>query len=210
MYEQIKPWAEHRGDVTLIGGWAVYELVAPPYRMQSRDIDLIMHNGPALEAFQLELPKWGLKWREKGRNRFSDCHLKEDPDKNIVVDVFKDHHFAERVFKGIKARGGVGVKSAGGHGFLPGVEWMIADKIQTIPKRVRDRSLKQAKDLLDIHALVFHNLQQKTPRDLLKTASDASRSEAARYIQPSLELRPQNQEELEGLRLWLDQSIDEV
>jgi hypothetical protein len=40
LYEAIKAWAEPRHDITLIGGWAVYELVAEPYGMQSRDVDI--------------------------------------------------------------------------------------------------------------------------------------------------------------------------
>lgn len=45
------------------------------------------------------------------------------------------------------------VKSAGGHGFLPSLIYMI----HTIPKRQRDCNSKQAKNLLDLHGLVFHN-----------------------------------------------------
>ena len=37
LYDEVKAWATARGDVTIVGDWAVHELVAQDYRMQSRD-----------------------------------------------------------------------------------------------------------------------------------------------------------------------------
>lgn len=203
LYETIGPWAKHRSDVTLIGGWAVYELVNPARAMQSRDIDLIFHNQAALLAFDQRLPEWGLAWRTHGRNRFNDCHLADDPEKNIVVDVFLDHPFEQRLFKGRKAAMGLAIKSADGNGYLPRLDYMIHDKVTTVPLRQRDRVSKQAKDLLDIHALVFHNRAGTPPMELLQSASLAGRRRAAEALPGAMDLRPQNRVELEEVSRWL-------
>lgn len=94
LYDAISRWAQPRGDITLLGGWAVHELVKPGRAMQSRDIDIIFHDNDALLAFDQAMPAWNLQWRTHGRNRFNDCHLMDDPTRTIVVDVFLDHPFA--------------------------------------------------------------------------------------------------------------------
>lgn len=203
LYERIKSWATDRTDVTLVGGWAVYELVAEPYGMLSRDVDLIMHDQEALTAFSQMLPGWNLRWRTKGRNRFNDCQEIDDPQKTIVVDVFKDHAFDENLFTGIRVQRGVLIKSAAGQPFIPSLDYVLRDKIETIPVRVQDVADKRAKDLLDVHALIFHNRERRGPRDLLNAVGTEARRRAAELVPDALEYRRQNRQELEDVREWL-------
>lgn len=203
LYEEIRSWAQPRIDVTLIGGWAVYELVAEPHGMQSRDVDLIMHDHEALTAFNQMLPEWNLKWRQRGRNRFNDCHEIDDPEKTIVVDVFKDHAFEENLFTGLRVQRGVLIKSAAGQPFIPSLDYLLHDKLETVPARLRDVEDKRAKDLLDVHALVFHNREERHPQDLLKVVDGEARRRAAEFVEDAMRFRPQNREEFESVNDWL-------
>lgn len=67
LYRATRTWAEERRDVTIIGGWAVYEMVEEGHAMQSRDVDLVLHSEEALRDLLSLLPKWDLKLRRSGR-----------------------------------------------------------------------------------------------------------------------------------------------
>lgn len=203
LYETIKAWAEPRGSVTLIGGWAVYELVAPTRRMQSRDVDLVFHDRETLQEFDRRLASWNLQWREHGRNRFNDCHLRDDPRKSIVVDAWKASAFEDALFRGIRGRRGVAIKVVPSRSFLPGLSWLLQDKVETVPRRARDRLDKQAKDLLDVYALVFHNLDRADPYRLATYVPVHARRAAAGHVEGVKRHRPQNAEELDTVRDWL-------
>lgn len=143
--------------VTLIGGWAVYMRVKPGQAQQSRDIDLVFHDDDTLRSFSGDLRKWNLQWRTYGRNRFNDCHLIGDDPANVRVDVMKSHDFEDSVFRGRRSRAGNMVKTLPTRAWLPEVHFLVQDKLETVPKRIRDRDDKGLKDLVDIHNLVFHN-----------------------------------------------------
>lgn len=115
--------------------------------MQSRDVDLVFHDRETLQEFDRRLASWNLQWREHGRNRFNDCHLRDDPRKSTVVDAWKASGFEEAVFRGVRGRRGVAIKAVPGRSLLPGLPWLLQDKVETVPRRVRDRVDKQTKDL---------------------------------------------------------------
>jgi hypothetical protein len=140
LFDEVSAWGSKRGDVTLIGGWAVHELVNPMFAQQSRDVDLVMHTQDALMAFDALLPQLGLQWRAKGRNTFNDCHIMGDAAHEIVVDVFKGTDFPDVIFRGLKARRGLIVKPWPERTFLPKVASLVRDKLETIPNRQRDVS----------------------------------------------------------------------
>lgn len=181
LYEQIRPWVWGRSDVTLIGGWAVFELVDPDHALQSRDVDLVMHTMEALTEFNRSMKEWGLVWRRWGRTRFNDCIMRDDPKKEIVVDVLQGNDFRHSFFGGHRMWGVETVKRVKSEGPLPSLEWLINDKLATIPKRTRDAEDKRLKDFIDVHNLVFFNRTGISPRQLHRTARDLDRT--SRYLE---------------------------
>lgn len=138
LYEQIRPWVWGRRDVTLIGGWAMFELVDPDRAQQSRDVDLVMQSRDALFDFARQMDTWGLIWRRRGRTTFNDCVLRNDPKRQIVVDVLLRRELPNVMFGGPRMRGVPTVKRVESEGPLPSLEWLIADKLATVPRRTRD------------------------------------------------------------------------
>lgn len=181
LYENIRDWA-HRGGVTLVGGWAIYEQVDPVVAQQSRDIDIIIHNKQTLMDFNNRLHQWNLQWRKKGRNTFNDCHLIDDEPKNIYVDVFKATNFDESLLGGPRVPKASMVKTPPTNEWLPSVAYLVRDKLSTLPLRNRDREEKQLKDFLDLHNLVFHNRAGTSARDLAE-ANQNGRGRALEHLE---------------------------
>lgn len=180
LYEDIRTWGQG-GGVTLIGGWAVHERVDPLVAQQSRDVDLVIHDETTLLAFDQRLKGWGLQWRRHGRNRFNDCHLIDDESRTIRVDVFKASPFEERLFKGPRMHGAPLVKRIPTTDWLPSVEFLILDKLSTIPLRLRDRDDKRLKDFIDLHNLAFHNRDGISARTLAE-ATTAGRAGVLEFL----------------------------
>ena len=83
------------------------------------------------------------------------------------------------------------------------MQWMVADKVATLPERMRDAIDKRTKDFLDLYGLVFHNLQCIHPRDLLAVSSSQSKARAAAHLPASRNWQPKYAEELDAIGDWL-------
>lgn len=201
LYQQVRGWAEDRGGITLIGGWAVYELVEPLRAQRSRDLDLVLHTADTLHAFSARLPEWGLTWRSSGRSRFKDCHFRDDEDRRIMVDVFTTRPFAKGLF-GRQAN--TNLKDAAGQGFIPGLDYLLRDKVATVPLRQgRDAERKQLKDCLDIYNLVFYNEEGRLPGELRSVVPLSARRAAKGEADRLIERFPDHREPLAVLVDWL-------
>lgn len=199
LYERIRAWGSARSGVTLIGGWAVYELVRPGLAQQSRDVDLVLHNEETLLDFDQRLPEWGLQWRRRGRTTFMDCHFIEDPNREIVVDIFTTGPFGQHFFSTLA---GSNLKDAAGQGFVPTLPYLLLDKVRTVPLRHdRDASRKQLKDLLDVGNLAFRNREGIEPAALAQVVPHAARLKAAGIAK-------QLRKEFPPFRSQLDEAID--
>ena len=198
LYAQIRSWAAIRGDVSIVGGWPVYELVQHDYRMQSRDTDIVLQSPASLTDLLAHLPAWGLELRRKGRRVFPDCTLKGK--REIVLDILTDGTFdATDIF----GRSPILVKAVPKGTLIPSLAWMVADKVATIPERVRDAVDKRTKDFLDLYGLVFRNLTRVHPRDLLRAAPAAARDRAATFLPASSAWQPKYGSELDAIGQWL-------
>jgi hypothetical protein len=210
LYDRIRVWGLEHGGVTLIGGWAVYEHVQSLKAQQSRDVDLIIHNRETLMDFDQKLKSWGLQWRSIGRTRFNDCHLIGDAPMNIRVDIFKDSAFEENLLGGPKMRGDGFIKKSPTAAWLPTVEHLIRDKLETIPKRDRDREDKRLKDFIDIHNLAFFNKAGLSARDLAEALSP-NRKKVLQFLESARQHDLNNRgrsysNELATLEEWLHSS----
>lgn len=78
LYRAVRAWAKERGEVSVIGGWLVYEHVDPGHAQRSRDVDIALHSEDALQDAMRHLPGWGLVLRRKGRSTFPDAHFKDE------------------------------------------------------------------------------------------------------------------------------------
>lgn len=203
LYEKVKVWAARRNDVTIIGGLAVWELVTPQVRMRSRDIDIVLHTQQALQAFQTQFPAWGIKWRRKGRTTYKECIFIDAPPGPPVIDVFTtDADIGHSLFT--MNRSDNVLPSLAGQGFLPRLTTLLSLKIRAIPDRSgADAEDKRAKDLLDVHRIVFHNLAGVPPQDLLVAAGLADREKAASNVPAAKKRMPAYAREYDEVRAWL-------
>ena len=203
LYQQIRAWAIARGDVSLIGGWAVYEHVAPGKAKQSRDVDIVLHSEAALNDLVLRIGGWNLAWRPAGRKlRFPDAHFKDEDPLVFRLDVFTSQSNA--TWDSLFGRQGAGNIKACPSTYLPSLEWLISDKLQTVHlRRGADARDKQAKDLIDTHHLVFHNKGNFTPGSLAIHVAEVLRRHAMRHIAEAVATRPEYEEELQQLENWL-------
>lgn len=203
LWERVKTWASPRDDVTALGGWAVYECVDPDLAQQSKDVDLLLHSQAALDGFRKLMPECDLVWRRKGRTTFKDCHFKDDPKRRIVVDIFTtDPSIGATLFD---MQSGTNLKPARYEGFLPNVEFLLRDKIETIPLRSGwdDPSAKRLKDLLDVRLLVYHNRARRPSSNLRDRIPAETRRLAAEHVGPLSEAFPDYHEELAQVGRWL-------
>lgn len=201
LYRAIRAWAEPTGRVTLIGGWAVFERVDRVAAMESRDVDLILHDEATLRAFDARLRDWDLQWGTSAKGVPMECHRVGDAKKEILVDVFTPEplpaFFRGHALDNVKAPPPDG-------GFLPSVEWLLQDKVATVPLRQgREAYDKKAKDLVDIRNLVFHNSAGTSPMELMRLVPFRLRKQAAQSVPVALAHRPQFENELLEARAWL-------
>lgn len=203
LYEQVKAWGLEAGEVTVIGGWAVYEHVEPTRAQRSRDLDLLFHTEQRLKDFAARMPDWGLAWQQDGRRTFKACQLRDKETSEIAVDVFTDGVFWRSLFGRQAAQN---VKDAQDQPFVPDLEYLLEDKVRTLPKRLahRDGERKALKDCLDVRNLVFHNTQGLLPRALAEEILSPHRRKAADVAREVSESYPDFSDDLAEAIRWLE------
>ena len=202
LYDAMKQWAADRGDVSIIGGWAVYELVTQRHAMQSRDVDIVLHSEEALQDLNGHIRDWNLAWRVKGRKRFPDAHFRDEDPLVFRLDAFttKPNPTWDRLF----GRHGAGNTKSCPKTLVPPLEWTICDKLATLHlRRAKDAEDKRAKDLIDTYNLVFHNQAGANPRTLQEHVPSGARHDAAKWIAEATATRPEYEQQLKTLHEWL-------
>lgn len=203
LYQDVQEWAAGRGDVTIIGGWAVHHHVEPHRAMQSRDVDLVLHSEDALRKLLQELPRWDLRLRRTGRKTFPDAHFKDEDPLVFRLDLFTTatNDTWMRVF----GRQGVANVKQAPKRLYPDLVWTLRDKLTTVPLRHgQEAEDKRAKDLIDAYHLVFHNTKGMTARDLLPRVPAAVRHTALGFLGEAQRTRPEYHDDLSVLRRWLE------
>ena len=206
LYRRIKAWGQRRSDATLIGGWAVFELVTPGEGVRSRDIDVVLQSPDALWDFDAHCKEWNLVWRTRGRRPFKELRFPDDEE--IVVDAFTtDAEIGAAKFGMHKVENCK--PSATGQAFLPDLRFLLRDKAQAALERGNraDAESKAPKDLLDLFLLVNHNRAGVPPRDLRGFLDPEERQRVAGLIAPSRAIRPDYDVEFRALERWLRQPI---
>lgn len=187
--------------MTVIGGWAVHELVDPAVAQQSRDVDIVLHSAEDLQFFHEHLPTWKLTWRMSTLRDGLGCYHLEDETKSIVVDVFAADWFQYDI-EGVPPA--PLIKALDDERFLPSVEYLLADKIRTVPIRQgKGVYEKQAKDLLDIHGLVYSNRKGISPVKLATVATASEMRRASRRVPAARRRYPQFSENFDAIEGWL-------
>lgn len=162
---------------------------------------MVVHNLAGLKSLDGKLNDWRIEWKPTPFTDGIGCRHLDDPTATIVIDVFLATRF-DYELQGVPKP--ALVKTLATKDFLPSVEFLLIDKIRTVPNRQGpDAYEKQAKDLLDIHHLVFHNLAGLLPGELLATASAGERREAASRVERSRNLRPSFDQEYRTVHRWL-------
>lgn len=184
----------------MIGGWAVHELVDPDVAQQSRDVDVVLHGPEDLRFFQQHLSSWDLAWRESNLRDGLGCYHLGDETRSIVVDVF----IADAIPSHIE---GVPqpplTKPIDGERFIPPLEYLLRDKIRTVPIRQGpDVYEKQAKDLVDIHHLVYFNRQGLPPTQLTGIATPNEKRLAARRLAGARKRYPEFESVFAAIERW--------
>lgn len=201
VFRNIENWARNGGGVTVVGGWAVHELVDSEVAQQSRDVDVVLHTTEDLRFFQEHLPVWNLAWRESTLRDGLGCHHLEDETRSIVVDVFMADPFPSQI-EGVPQP--PLTKPIQGGRFVPPLEYLLRDKIRTVPLRQgRDAYEKQAKDLVDIHHLVYFNRQGVPPAKLARIATQSEKRQAAQRIRGARKRYPQFEADFAAIERWL-------
>lgn len=166
---------KHHG-ISLLGGWAVYELVEPEQAMESQDIDILVHNQAAWEEAIPFLEKNGYSWRwittKDGQLR--DHCLKHEFHEGMVADIFYANKIGDEFVRKLFSTAWMaGFKDHPYEGFVPSAPTTLYDKLETLPKR--QDPAKALKDALDARALLLHNRQGISARDLLPRVAGVAR-----------------------------------
>lgn len=201
LYEDVRGWARSRDDVSIIGGWLVYEHVEPGHAQQSRDVDIALHSEAALKDVLHRMPGWGLVLRKSGRKTFPDAHFPDEGPLAFRLDLFTTK--ANPTWDWVFGRHGFHHIKEVPNRFLPDLEWIIEDKLRTVVKRQgRNAGDKRAKDLMDIHNLVFHNRQGELAQDLAKALY--GRAKVISCLPDARRQRPEYREPFALLERWLE------
>lgn len=165
VYEELKAAAPTLGRVTLLGGWAVFEHVDPVHAQESQDIDVLVHDDEAWDATVRFFVRRGFRWRPLGRVR--DARLVHPDHGHVGVDVFFGPEVdADRLRRHFGTRWNANRKDLPFEGFVPPLSAVVEDKLRTLPRRTgADRRMKQLKDAVDLHALLFHNRAGRPPKE---------------------------------------------
>ncbi len=200
LYDNVREWAETRGDVSIIGGWAVYEHVESGFAMQSRDVDIVLHTEDAFLDLCKQMPDWDLVWRTKGRKRFPDAHFKDEDPLHFRLDAFAAKAWG--AWNKAFGRYGAGNIKTCPQALIPSLDWVIADKLQTVHKRTgSEGSDKRAKDMIDVYNLVFYNVDGIMP-DALAQGLGGLRAKAQDKALEASKTRPEYAEQMETLSEW--------
>lgn len=187
----------------MIGGAAVAESVLLPFRMRTRDIDIVLQSEDALNAFEANFAAWQIKWRRKGRNTFKECRFVDGEAFPPVVDVFTtDAEIGARVFTIHRSENVL--PEVQGQAFVPSLAVLLGLKLRALQQRFGpDSEDKQAKDLLDLYHLVFHNQQGLTPLELLDAVPPADRRAAGVLLVAARRPRVEFAEQYAAIGDWL-------
>lgn len=199
LYSSVREWGLQRKDVTLIGGWAVYELVEDTARIQSRDLDLVLHDERALKAFEARFEEWGLAWRRSGRTVFKECRFRDAEPFPPIIDVFTSSLDIGAAF--FTTQKATNVKPAKDQAFLPTLEYLLRDKLEVAPLRTDPD--KSAKDLLDIALLLTRNRAGKTPGSLADLVREGDRRRIPALLRASAKQFPGYAAEFRTVSRWL-------
>ena len=123
--------------------------------------------------------------------------------RTIQVDLFTSFELGYRRFA-VEAT--VYHKPDVGRDFLPSLPVLLTDKVRTVHVRQgRDARDKQAKDLLDIHRLVFHNKAGMPSPDLLRQVPLSDRRQAAHgRIERAKNDHPGFADDYDEIAQWLE------
>lgn len=163
--------------ISLLGGWAVYELVQPEHAMESQDVDILVHHQAAWHEAIAFLEKSGYSWRwitnADGQQR--DHCMEHEYHERMIADVFYANAIGDDFVRRLFSTGWTsGFKDHPYEGFVPSVQTTLHDKLETLPKR-QDPN-KALKDALDARALLLHNRQGISPQGLLPRVASAARA----------------------------------
>lgn len=167
--------------ISLLGGWAVYHLVDPNYANESQDIDVLIHAPAALDKLVpfLLSKKYAWRWIRSGEARSRDNCFTHEYHKDMLVDAYFSGAFGDDAVRKLFATRWVhAIKDHPYEGFVPSARTTLKDKLETLPKRT-DKS-KAVKDAIDAHALLFHNRDGTSAKDLVATALPEARGVLAK------------------------------
>jgi hypothetical protein len=168
LLEDVRTCAEKTKNITLLGGWAVHELVKDAYAMESQDIDLLIHSDLAWDALIKLLTEKGGQWRifkDRDGRKYRDHRIIFPKQEPMAVDIFyTDDLNPEKIRELFATEWIKGYKEMRYTSFIPSIESIIFDKFDTLPKR--QGTLKILKDVLDIYALLFHNRRNLSVKEL--------------------------------------------
>lgn len=186
--------------ISLLGGWAVYELVEPEHAMESQDIDILVHHQDAWNEAIPFLEKNGYSWRwirsADGKQR--DHCLEHEYHTDMVADVFYGNTIGDDFVRKLFSTGWMtGFKDHAYEGFVPSVETTLFDKLETLPKRGDPG--KAVKDALDARALLFHNRAGIRPRELASPRVAAAARQALPRVRKLRETHGAYANELDDL-----------
>lgn len=163
--------------ISLLGGWAVYELVEPEHAMESQDIDILVHNQASWnEAIPfLEQNGYSWRWITTKDGQLRDHCMEHEFHEQMVADIFYANNIGDDFVRKLFSTAWMtGFKDHPYEGFVPSVKTTLYDKLETLPKRAnREKALK---DALDARALLLHNRQGIGARDLLPQVSAVARA----------------------------------
>lgn len=166
--------------LSLLGGWAVHALVDEAHRMQSQDVDVVVHHAAAWERTEPWLRSKGFAWRTFGRGERDNAFVHEAHGQ-VRVDFFFGRRIPDEIpLRLFNTRWMATIKDVPYEGFVPSLRTVLLDKLETLPKR--PDPAKALKDALDAGNLLFHNVEGQDPRELMTE----SVKRAARSVLPHL------------------------
>lgn len=154
--------------VSLLGGWAVFQLVDDVHAMPSQDIDVVVHNAEAWSEIEPWLLSQKYAWRRTTRGERDNCFV-HDLEDHMRVDFFFGKHIPDEIPQRLfNTRWMHTIKDFPYEGFVPSAGTVLFDKFETLPKR--DVEEKALKDALDAGNLLFYNKDGTPPKALMTQA----------------------------------------
>lgn len=200
--------AQETGGVSLLGGWAVFELVDPAHGQESQDIDVVIHTREAWTKVVAFLEGKGYSWRiirsRDGPER--DHRMIHEFHKDMAVDVFCGRELPDEIpQKHFATRWVATRKDIPDTGFATSLDAILLDKLETLPKRTDPA--KALKDALDVRLLLFHNREGRAAGDLLAPPAVAAARTALPHIRRLRDAYPSYAEALDELIAFLERKV---